>query len=159
MSPNIFQQKPKLDYSRPRKREIDNVMDEIRKRHVLLEHKKQLLNLVKSSNITETERSRAFSQLEYLDQLLIEIAPHVAEDSTNLYIGNLSTAATEPGLREIFGKYGPIASMKIMYPRSPEELKRGRYCGFVSFLHKSDANQAKEALDGTDVAGMPMRIW
>ena len=49
--------------------------------------------------------------------------------STNLYVGNLSPTVNEDTLCRTFGVYGPLASVKIMWPRSEEEVARGRNCG------------------------------
>ncbi len=55
---------------------------------------------------------------------------------------------TEQQLCEIFGKYGPLASVKIMWPRSDEERARGRNCGFVAFMNRKDGERALAALQG-----------
>ena len=52
-------------------------------------------------------------------------------NTTNLYLGNLNPKITEQQLMELFGKYGALASVKIMWPRSEEEKSRNRNCGFV----------------------------
>ena len=49
---------------------------------------------------------------------------------------------------EIFGRYGPLASIKIMWPRNDEERLRGRNCGFVAFMTRRDAEAALEDLSG-----------
>merc|ERR1719400_3050957 len=54
--------------------------------------------------------------------------------TTNLYLGNLSPRLTEPVLTEMFGRFGPLASVKIMYPRTEDEKLRGKHCGFVAFM-------------------------
>jgi U2-associated protein SR140 len=37
-------------------------------------------------------------------------------------------------LLRTFGRFGPIASVKIMWPRTDEERRRQRNCGFVAFI-------------------------
>lgn len=69
--------------------------------------------------------------------------------STNLYVGNLAPAATEEFLFNEFSKYGPIGSIKIMWPRTDEERKRGRNCGFVSFMERDAAEKARQEMNGT----------
>ncbi|CAB0013685.1 unnamed protein product [Nesidiocoris tenuis] len=54
---------------------------------------------------------------------------------------------TEQQLMEVFGKYGPLASIKIMWPRSDEEKSRGRNCGFVAFMSRKDGDRAMKALN------------
>lgn len=50
---------------------------------------------------------------------------------------------------EIFGRYGPLASIKIMWPRSDEEKARGRNCGFVAFMSRKDGERALRCINGT----------
>ena len=49
---------------------------------------------------------------------------------------------------EIFGRYGPLASIKIMWPRNDEERLRGRNCGFCAYMTRRDAEAALEDLSG-----------
>ena len=49
---------------------------------------------------------------------------------------------------ELFGKYGPLASVKIMWPRTDEEKQRGKMCGFVAFMTRKDAERALKSLNG-----------
>lgn len=62
--------------------------------------------------------------------------------TTNLYLSNLSPLVTEELLCEIFGKFGEINSIKIMWPRSDEDRNRKKNCGFVSFKKRTDASDA-----------------
>lgn len=59
---------------------------------------------------------------------------------------------TEQQLMEIFGKYGPLASIKIMWPRSDEEKARQRNCGFVAFMSRKDGERALKNLNGENMA-------
>lgn len=59
---------------------------------------------------------------------------------------------------ELFGKYGALASVKIMWPRSEEEKSRGRNCGFVAFMARKDAERALRGLTGKDVMGYEMKL-
>ena len=49
---------------------------------------------------------------------------------------------------EVFGKFGPLASIKIMWPRSDEEKARQRNCGFVAFMSRRDGERALKNLNG-----------
>jgi U2-associated protein SR140 len=40
----------------------------------------------------------------------------------------------EAHLAREFGRFGPIGSVKIMWPRDEEQRARGRNCGFVAFM-------------------------
>ena len=33
-----------------------------------------------------------------------------------------------------FCRFGPLASVKIMYPRTEDEKNRGKHCGFVAYM-------------------------
>lgn len=79
-------------------------------------------------------------------------------NSTNLYVGNINPTVTEAGLCQEFGKYGPIASVKIMWPRTQEEKDKGNNCGFVSFMTRQDAANAIKSLDGKDLNGYALRV-
>ncbi|XP_055538676.1 U2 snRNP-associated SURP motif-containing protein isoform X2 [Wyeomyia smithii] len=79
-------------------------------------------------------------------------------NTTNLYLGNLNPKISEQALMELFGKYGPLASIKIMWPRSEEERARGRNCGFVAYMSRRDAERALRALNGKDVMNYEMKL-
>ncbi len=55
---------------------------------------------------------------------------------------------SEQQLCEIFGKYGPLASVKIMWPRTDDARQRGRNCGFVAFMNRNDGERALATLQG-----------
>ena len=55
---------------------------------------------------------------------------------------------TEQQLMDVFGKYGPLASVKVMWPRTEEEKARNRNCGFVAFMNRKDAERAMRKLNG-----------
>ncbi len=73
--------------------------------------------------------------------------------TTNLYVGNLHPAVTEDRLRQVFGAYGSLLSIKIMWPRTEEERMKRRNCGFVSFWKRPDAQAAMDALGDRDLDG------
>ncbi|KAI8817249.1 uncharacterized protein EV422DRAFT_622733 [Fimicolochytrium jonesii] len=79
-------------------------------------------------------------------------------DTTNLYVGNINIAVDEDLLCQEFGRYGPIASVKIMWPRTQEEKERNRNCGFVSFMTREAAQEALKNLDGKDLRGNVLKV-
>ncbi|CAI2181846.1 4461_t:CDS:10 [Funneliformis geosporum] len=79
-------------------------------------------------------------------------------NTTNLYVGNISPEVNEEMLCKEFAKYGPIASVKIMWPRTQEEKDRNRNCGFVSFMDRECAAQALKNMDGKELLGYIMRV-
>lgn len=65
---------------------------------------------------------------------------------------------SEASIMELFGRYGPLASVKIMYPRSDEEKSRGTNCGFVAYMSRKDAERAMHELNGTQLDSITMRM-
>ncbi len=64
----------------------------------------------------------------------------------------------EPSIMELFGRYGPLASVKIMYPRSEEEKSRGTNCGFVAYMSRKDAERAMHELNGSQLDSISVRM-
>ena len=44
--------------------------------------------------------------------------------TTNLYIGNIAPTVDEQVLMHEFGRFGAVASVKIMWPRTEEQFSR-----------------------------------
>ncbi|KAI8093106.1 U2-associated SR140 protein [Halteromyces radiatus] len=78
--------------------------------------------------------------------------------TTNLFLSDLNPAVNENILCAEFGKYGPIASVKVMWPRTDEEIERQRNCGFVSFMTRKDAAAALDGMNGKVVLGHTMKV-
>ena len=78
--------------------------------------------------------------------------------TTNLLISNLAPTATEEELTERFTRYGRIASVKVMWPRTDEERARGRNTGFVMFYDRGEAEAAMAALQDCDLNGQRIFI-
>lgn len=55
---------------------------------------------------------------------------------------------------------GDLYSVKIMWPRTPEERARNRHTGFVCFMNRSDAEDAMRACDESDPfnVGRPIMV-
>ncbi|KAI4871404.1 hypothetical protein NFI96_007445, partial [Prochilodus magdalenae] len=70
----------------------------------------------------------------------------------------MNRTMTEEMLCKEFGKYGPLASVKIMWPRTEEERTRVTNRGFVAFMTRKDAERALAALDGKTVMGFEMKL-
>jgi len=66
---------------------------------------------------------------------------------------------TEDLLCREFGVFGPIASVKIMWPRTDEERERGRHCGFVSFMDRKSAEKALSMNGVTDFLHFVFFPW
>ncbi|XP_068136871.1 U2 snRNP-associated SURP motif-containing protein isoform X3 [Hyperolius riggenbachi] len=78
--------------------------------------------------------------------------------TTNLYLGNINPQMNEEMLCHEFGKFGPLASVKIMWPRTDEERARERNCGFVAFMNRRDAERALKNLNGKMVMSFEMKL-
>ena len=73
----------------------------------------------------------------------------------NIYIGNLNYNVDEDELRNIFGEYGEIASVKIITDR-----ETGRTKGFA-FVEMTDDEAAKKAiseLNGKEIMGRNIKV-
>ncbi len=55
----------------------------------------------------------------------------------------------EENLCQLFGKFGPLASVKVMWPRTEEEKARNKNCGFVAYMKREDAEEALDNFKGT----------
>uniref|UniRef100_A0A674N532 U2 snRNP-associated SURP motif-containing protein n=1 Tax=Takifugu rubripes TaxID=31033 RepID=A0A674N532_TAKRU len=118
------------------------------------EKKKSNLELFKE----ELKHSPVFSVSAVLD----DCAPgsHDVGDpsTTNLYLGNINPQMNEEMLCQEFGRYGPLASVKIMWPRTDEERARERNCGFVAFMNRRDAERALKHLNGKMIMNFEMKL-
>jgi RNA recognition motif-containing protein len=72
----------------------------------------------------------------------------------SIYVGNLSFSATEDEIRDLFGEYGNVQSVKLI---SDRETGRPRGFGFVE-MDDDAADSAIEALNGQDLGGRTLRI-
>ncbi len=72
-----------------------------------------------------------------------------------IYVGNISFNTTEEGLRELFSQHGQVSSVAIITDR---ETGRSRGFGFVEFETDAIAEAARDALDGKDMDGRPLRV-
>jgi RNA recognition motif-containing protein len=73
----------------------------------------------------------------------------------NIYVGNLSYGMSEDELRDAFGAFGEVSSVKILMDR---ETGRSRGFGFVEMPNPAEAEKAIAQLNGKDVGGRALRI-
>ncbi|XP_066933290.1 U2 snRNP-associated SURP motif-containing protein-like isoform X1 [Clytia hemisphaerica] len=78
--------------------------------------------------------------------------------TTNLFVSNINPLLNEEQMCKIFGRYGPLASVKIMWPRTDEEKSRNRNCGFVAFMTRKDGERALDDLEGKYVMDFEMKL-
>lgn len=54
---------------------------------------------------------------------------------------------------------GPLASAKILYPRTDEEHRRGSaLSGFVAYMTRIDAERAITVMSGAQIRGYELRV-
>ena len=68
---------------------------------------------------------------------------------SKLYVGNLNYSVTNAELEELFSPYGEVRNVNII------EYKG---FGFVEMSGPSEAEKAKEALDGSEFKGRTMKV-
>ncbi len=68
---------------------------------------------------------------------------------SKLYVGNLNYSVTNEQLEKLFSDYGEVKQVNII------EYKG---FGFVEMSNPSEAEKAKEALNGSDFKGRTLRV-
>jgi RNA recognition motif-containing protein len=66
-----------------------------------------------------------------------------------LYVGNLSQSVTSDELKELFAGYGDVEKVNII---------EGKGFGFVEMSRRSEADRAKQALNGTELQERTLRV-
>uniref|UniRef100_A0A8C8CAZ5 U2 snRNP-associated SURP motif-containing protein n=1 Tax=Oncorhynchus tshawytscha TaxID=74940 RepID=A0A8C8CAZ5_ONCTS len=135
-----------------------------------------IVNATKEEEAVEVKKSKLYRPITKFTSVSQNVSPIVKKkteekkknepsvaftsipNTTNLYIGCISPKMNEEMLCKEFGKYGPLASVKIMWPRSDEERTRVTNRGFVAFMTRKDADRALAALDGKTVMGFEMKL-
>ena len=69
--------------------------------------------------------------------------------ANKLYVGNLNYSVTRNQMEELFSNYGQVTQVNII---------EGKGFGFVEFSNSSDAEKAKDALNGSDFNGRSLKI-
>ncbi|KAI3990610.1 hypothetical protein MKX01_022910, partial [Papaver californicum] len=155
------EEKPK-EKEKGKSRNIDHFMEELKLEQELREKRNQERG--QSRDGRQIEHSAPLSQFDELpdDIDLSGRLPGSFDDgdpqTTNLYVGNLSPQVDENFLLRTFGRFGPIASVKIMWPRTDDERKRQRNCGFVAFMNRVDGQAAKDEMQGVVVYEYELKI-
>lgn len=68
---------------------------------------------------------------------------------SKLYVGNLSYSVTKEQVEELFSNYGEVGQVNII---------EGKGFGFVEMSNQSEAEKAKEALDGSEFLGRIIKV-
>jgi len=74
--------------------------------------------------------------------------------SSKVFVGGLSWNTDDAALQEAFSKYGDIESCRVVTDRSTGKSKG---FGFVAFNSEDAANEAIQALNGTELDGRTIR--
>ncbi|XP_031491636.1 protein RRC1-like isoform X1 [Nymphaea colorata] len=143
-------------------RNIDNFMEELKMEQEMREKRNQ-----EREQWRDGRQSDISAPISRFDELPDEFDPSGKfpgsfddgdPQTTNLYVGNLSPKVDENFLLRTFGRFGPIASVKIMWPRTEEERRRQRNCGFVAFMNRADGQAAKDEMQGVVVYEYELKI-
>ncbi|XP_051984742.1 U2 snRNP-associated SURP motif-containing protein-like isoform X2 [Xyrauchen texanus] len=141
------------------KEELKQIQEERDERHKL---KGRVSRFEPLSTMEGRRSSDGSSRRNRPSSVLDESAPgsHDVGDptTTNLYLGNINPQMNEEMLCQEFGRYGPLASVKIMWPRTDEERARERNCGFVAFMTRRDAERALKNLNGKMLMNFEMKL-
>ncbi|XP_034917583.1 protein RRC1 isoform X1 [Populus alba] len=158
----------KREEERPKEKEkgktrnIDHFMEELKHEHEMRERRNQ-----EREHWREGRHNESSAPSSRFDELPDDFDPSgklpgsfddVDPQTTNLYVGNLSPQVDENFLLRTFGRFGPIASVKIMWPRTEEERRRQRNCGFVAFMNRVDGQAAKDEMQGVVVYEYELKI-
>lgn len=73
----------------------------------------------------------------------------------NIYVGNLSFAATEEDVRQAFEPFGQVESVKIVQDKYSG---RSRGFGFVEMPSADEAKAAISGLNGKEVKGRALSV-
>jgi len=73
----------------------------------------------------------------------------------NIYVGNLSYGVDEDGLKQTFGEYGEVTSVKII---SDKFTGRSKGFGFVEMANDDQDKEAIEALNGKEMDGRNITV-
>uniref|UniRef100_A0A0E0CGN3 RRM domain-containing protein n=1 Tax=Oryza meridionalis TaxID=40149 RepID=A0A0E0CGN3_9ORYZ len=155
------EERPK-EKERRKPRVIDEFMEELKFEKELRQRRNQEREQWREGRHTDTSASS--SRFDELPDELDPIGklPGSFDDgdpqTTNLYVGNLSPKVDENFLMRTFGRFGPIASVKIMWPRTEEERRRQRNCGFVAFMNRADGQAAKDEMEGVVVYDYELKL-
>ena len=66
-----------------------------------------------------------------------------------LYVGNLSYAVTNRDLEKLFASYGDVEKVNVI---------EGKGFGFVEMSHRSEAERAKQGLNGVELKERVLRV-
>ncbi|KAK0066648.1 U2 snRNP-associated SURP motif-containing protein [Biomphalaria pfeifferi] len=140
------------------KEELKSIQEQREERHAIKKARGDTVAVENPEIMTSALRSSSVYDIDSSGSFPRGMGEPGDENTTNIYVGNINPKMTEKELCEIFGKYGPLASVKIMWPRTEEERSRGRNCGFVAFMNRKDGERAMNALKGKEINAFEMKL-
>jgi U2-associated protein SR140 len=78
--------------------------------------------------------------------------------TTNVFVGNLPLTVVEEDLLRDFAQFGPIGSVKIMWPRGEDIRTAQTLTGFVSFMGRASAERMVAEMEGKTYRGCDLRV-
>uniref|UniRef100_A0A7E4V8Y0 U2 snRNP-associated SURP motif-containing protein n=1 Tax=Panagrellus redivivus TaxID=6233 RepID=A0A7E4V8Y0_PANRE len=90
----------------------------------------------------------------YLDENYSEFSENI--DTTNLYVSFLPLTTTNEDIYDTFGTFGPLASVRIMYPKPGDH--RNHTFAFIAYMCRIDAERAQIAMNGAELNGSDIRV-
>lgn len=76
------------------------------------------------------------------------------EESTTLFLGDLSVFCTEKDIRKLFRPFGPIEAIRV---KRGSSSKTNLSYGFIKFTERSAAENAYQQLSGVMFMGRALR--
>ncbi len=73
----------------------------------------------------------------------------------NIYVGNLPYSVSEDDLKNVFGEFGEVTSVSII---TDKYSGRSKGFGFVEMSTDSEASEAINSLNESDLKGRNMRV-
>lgn len=73
----------------------------------------------------------------------------------NIYVSNLSFHTSEADLKDLFIKFGTVASARIIKDRQTEQ---SRGFAFVEMFSEEEGNKAIAGLNGKDIQGRALSV-
>ena len=73
----------------------------------------------------------------------------------NIYVGNLSFDLTEDELRQAFGSYGQVDSVKIIMDRYSG---RSKGFAFIEMANDDEGRAAIAEMNGKELKGRPLKV-
>ncbi|XP_041473021.1 RNA binding protein fox-1 homolog 3-like isoform X7 [Lytechinus variegatus] len=114
----------------------------------------QNIQLLAASHKGDAQASTSQPQpSEVVGQAVAVAAGKPGETPKRLHVSNIPFRFRDPDLRQLFGAFGTILDVEIIFN---ERGSKG--FGFVTFQSSSDADRAREKLNGTIVEGRKIEV-